>query len=374
MDDPKTLFTKARAQLVLKHPFFATLALRLTPVEQAGDPEKSTFWTDGSIIGYNPEYIKTLSNKEIQGVICHEVMHCALSHMTRRKNRDIKKWGYACDFAINPIIIDAELTLPKGGLYDKELAGKSAEEIYTLLPELPPMPSDFVSCGEFDSSVEKKTKSEIIAQEEGWKVALAQATQQAKMMGKLPAGIERLVDDFLDPKIDWREQLKRFVDSTARNDYSWARPNRRYIHKNIYLPSLHSQQLGHVVSTVDTSGSINQRELEEFSGELRFILEEYGAECTVIYCDSQVAKVEHFNPGDYFRMEAKGGGGTDFIPPFEYVDENGISPVAFLYFTDGFCNSFPKEPPYPVLWIKSTDGYSRHSNFKPPFGEVLELR
>lgn len=380
VEKSKKLMYRALAGLILDEPFFASLALRL---KMEADLETETAKTDGTYIRYNPVWVATLTTDLIKGLICHEVMHCALHHHTRMGNRNPTKWNKAADYAINPLIVDAGMALPPGGLLEEQFKGKSAEAIYPLLPD-ESEDSGGGSSGKKGSGwgdVEPAkgpdgkpvNDAEKRKQEQNWKVALAQAAQQAKNCGKLSRGMERLVTGILEPKLDWREILRKFVDTCARNDYSWSRPNRRYISSGIYLPALHSNELGTIVAAVDTSGSIGQDLLNEFAAELNAILQEYQADCTVIYCDSAINRVDEFPVGEPISLKSHGGGGTDFRPPFDYLEEQDKPPVCFIYFTDGQCSSYPEIPSYPVLWVQKQISNYWASSFEPPFGDVLEL-
>ncbi|MCK4694951.1 MAG: hypothetical protein KAT74_04270, partial [Candidatus Cloacimonetes bacterium] len=190
----------------------------------------------------------------------------------------------------------------------------------------------------------------------------------AKAQGKLPAGLERMIQEALQPKLPWREILARFITENARNDYTWKQPNKRYLYADMYLPSLNTPTLGSIVIIVDTSGSISQKELDIFASELHSILSTYpGTEIKVIYVDAKVAGVGTLNIYD-FKLQAKGGGGTDFKPGFEYIEKEGLMPACVIYFTDGYCDSFPDSPDYPVLWI-----LTGKAGFTPPFGEVIHM-
>jgi predicted metal-dependent peptidase len=149
----------------------------------------------------------------------------------------------------------------------------------------------------------------------------------------------------------------------------WTQPNKRYLYSGLYLPALNVPTLGTIAVIIDTSGSINQGELDIFASELQSILSIYpGTEIKVIYVDTKVANAETIDIYD-FQLHANGGGGTNFRPGFEYIEEKQIMPSCAIYFTDGWCSSFPEETPeYPTLWI-STD----RANFTPPFGEVINI-
>ena len=123
---------KSRTALLLDHPFFGALLFRL-----GASPSTSvaTMATDGVSLFYNPEFVDTLNAAELAGVLAHEVMHPALQHHTRRGDRNQARWNMACDYAINPMLLDAGLVLPKDVLIDNRFRGMSAERIYNLLEE-----------------------------------------------------------------------------------------------------------------------------------------------------------------------------------------------------------------------------------------------
>jgi predicted metal-dependent peptidase len=117
---------KARTTLVLDHPFFRSLLFRLK-----GRPSSAvkTMATDGISLLWNPEFVENLNAATLAGTRAHEVMHPALHHHLRRSGRDPKRWNIACDYAINPLPIDAGLKLPEGVLVADRFRGMSAEQI-----------------------------------------------------------------------------------------------------------------------------------------------------------------------------------------------------------------------------------------------------
>jgi len=381
MDKAEQMIVRARTALILSEPFFGALALRLRCQE---DPACETLWTDGLHLGYNPAFVETLSQAELKGVVCHEVLHCSNGHPWRREHRDMKKWNDACDYAINPIVEGAGMTLPDGCLNSPQFKGKSAELIYSLLPnsesgkqgggqgrgqqgkqgQAPGQGGSTYGPGE----VRDAPAEGAADQEADWKIATAQAAKVAKSQGKLPAELDRWVGEALRPKVDWKAILHRFVQQAAKLDYSWRRPNPRYVASRLYLPVLHSEQMPPLVVVVDTSGSIGSEELKQFAGEISAIMAQVKPERVhVIYCDARVQRVEEYEPGDDLQLRPKGGGGTNFAPPFEWVQKEGLEPACLIYLTDGW-GSFPTEaPPYPTLWIMTTD------KDQVPFGEVVRL-
>ena len=121
--------SRARTQLLLNQPFFGTLCLRLK-LDAGSLP---TMATDGRRIVYNAEFVEELRSAELEGVLAHEVLHCALAHQCRRGQRDPELWNRAADLAINPILIANGFKLPGDALIDQAFNNLSAEEIYARL-------------------------------------------------------------------------------------------------------------------------------------------------------------------------------------------------------------------------------------------------
>jgi predicted metal-dependent peptidase len=209
--------------------------------------------------------------------------------------------------------------------------------------------------------------AEMSRQRQEWATHAEQAMCSAKACGRMPGGIERQLKEARESQRDWRAILREFIAATDPSDYRWTPPNRRFVSSGLYLPSVIRSGVGELVIAVDTSGSIGHQELEQFAGEITAISDEAKPErIHVVYCDAAVQSIEEFGPSEPIRLSPKGGGGTDFRPPFLWVEEEGIQPKCFIYLTDLCCNSFPEPPEYPVLWV--TD-----SRTTAPFGETLRI-
>lgn len=370
----------ARIQLLAGHPFFAMLALKLKLQEERGI---KTADVDGKTLRYNPDWIDKLELPEVVGLNAHEVMHCAVRHMLRRGSRDPQKWNLAADYEINRTLKNANFQLPDGGAISDAFKDMTAEAIYALLPDMPGdsggegqgggAGEDPGGCGGVrdapsQDGENKASPAEMAEQEADWKLAVAQAAQVAKARGKLPAELEKLVEELLEAKVDWQSVLRRFISASVPTDYSWTRPNRRFVAQGLYLPSVHKEGVGKIVIGNDTSGSISDELLQQFAGEINMIVKEVRPEeVVVVHCDAMVHHVQRFQPDEDVVLEAKGRGGTDFRPVFDWVEQNGEEPRCLIYLTDMY-GGFPDDPPsYPVLWA-STSGVR-----DAPFGEVVPI-
>lgn len=397
-DMPSSLrIQRARTALVLDHPFFGSLLFRL---KDRPSTAVKTMATDGVSLLWNPEFVETLNAATLAGTLAHEVMHPALHHHLRRSGRDPKGWNVACDFAINPLLIDAGLKLPEGVLIDDRFRGMSAEQIYNLLESEaessqdskgddqknsagdgtavspPANESSDPSAPETEGGIGQvldapETGDDSPSREEQareWDVAVNQATTVARQAGKIPAGIDRTVEGAAEAAVDWRELLRRLWSETAAADYSWLRPNRRHIWAGVYLPGVVREGVGEVAIAVDCSGSISGRQLRLFEAEARSILEGQRPERVyVLYFDATVHKAETYEAGQRIALNPVGGGGTAFSPCFEWLDERGIRPQTMVFLTDLYGSFPPSAPPYPVLWAST-------GRRQAPFGKVIPMQ
>ena len=419
--DPR--ISKQRTALVLDQPFFGALSLRLKVVE---DPSCKTFWTDSVSIGYNPAFLAGLNDLETRGSLAHEVLHVANGHCWRRGDRDPELWNRACDYAINPIVIDAGMLLPKGSLIDARFRGKSAEEIYGILAQekrqkqqqqqqqgkgqqdggkpggqsgqqpddptggsSPPQSANGAntpsagsdpaasasadadpvpSCGE----IRQYVADDRAKQEAEWKVAVHQAAKAAQMRGGVPGGLQGMIAQAVEPAVDWRPILHRFAQDSSPTDYSFAIPNRRYLHMRLYLPSLHEPAVGDAVFVRDSSGSVWDETQAQFAAEILAVNDAVRPRRLIVMdCDTRVTQIQTFERGDAVELlPVLGGGGTSFVDPFRQLADDDIHPAFLVYLTD-MDGRFPdEEPGYPVLWASTTP--LRRAR-QAPFGEVVEV-
>jgi predicted metal-dependent peptidase len=364
---------KAKTSLVLGHPFVGSIALNLPTVLTYDIP---TAATNGKRIAYNPDFMAKLSDEELLFLVAHECMHPMLEHNYRRLGRNARKWNHAADYVINQLLTEEKIgKMPSMGLLNAGLyaaGGGTSDGIYALLPEDDdngdgggdgggdgaPGPLDDCEDAPGDPAEVAQAQAEM-------KVQVAQAAQAARMMGKLSAGLARLVGEILQPKVDWRDVLAKFLHKAKTDVRSFARFNRRLLPQGLYLPSISGEAMGEVVVAVDCSGSISGRTIAQFAAEIASIRDELcPSRINVFYFDSQVSHTESYGPDDTLDIKPHGGGGTAFSPVFRKIDDLGIEPVACVFLTDLCCDDFGPAPDYPVLWVSTDAGTA-------PFGEIV---
>ncbi len=391
----ETKLSAARTRLILERPFLGALVLRL-PLVEAGDWCKSTA-TDARSIYYSADYIAELSPKQVQFMLAHDALHCALSHFARRQHRNKHRWDVATDFAINAMLIGEGMQSPPDALYLEHFSGMTAEEIYPMLDEDEDRePVDQHLYDDYDEDSEDSgseqgdsdqgegggeqqsnsaagqqpqsqssngggkadrppplSESERQDLQTQWQQNLAGAAQSAMQAGKLDGAMARLVDHFLQPQLPWRMLLARYMTASARDDYSYTRPSTRRGSDAIF-PALRSGEVN-VVAVVDTSGSISLEEIQEFVSEVDGLKGQMRAAVTLIACDMEfVGEPRRFEPWEELEIDLstlQGGRGTSFVPVFEWLQQRDRQPDLVLYFTDAE-GQFPTEVPMvPVVWL-----------------------
>jgi len=375
----KRLIDKARAFIVLDHPFFASIMLKRPFTERFDIPTLAV--TDSGNIFYNPFFIAQQEPDQIVWAICHEVLHYASGHGLRRGSRDPKKWNVAGDAWINDTLTSIPVGKPIPGTVNMPGSkDRTVEDIYATLPEDDggkgknkggqgnpsgqggdPMADDMEDDG---AGKDPSAAAEADAQR---KLDVAEAAQVAKAKGKLPGQLADFVSDTIESRTPWYDILERYMTERIKNDFSWARPNRRYM-PDYYLPSIDGVgAMGPIVCQVDISGSISQQEIAHYNGHIKRIIEQCRpTKVHVIYTDTQVQKHEEFDNPDDVEIRFYSGGGTDMRAGFDYIEQHGIEPEVMVTLTDGY-TPFPEDTSVPSVWCIST------KNISSPCGENVHF-
>jgi predicted metal-dependent peptidase len=372
--------TLARRLLLKDYPEFGmtSLNLRILP-----DPDCPVGWTDGTSIGFNPTWVANNEVNYIKTLWAHECLHIMLLHPFRMGDRDHNLWNQAADYVINSMTREADLPIIPNGLYNYYWRDKTTEEIFNLLKEnlgkenqgKPKPGKNPGSAGDILGEVRPAagTPTELKKQEGEQNIRNRISIQTAKMWGRLPGSILKIIQDLVEPKVSAAEILRNYMDNLIRDDYSWRRLDSQYMQRDLLVPTLWGETIRELVVVTDSSGSVSNEDLTQFNAIFNDCLAELPS--TTVYwmdCDTKVQTVKEYQSREgKIKLEVKGRGGTDFRPPFIKVEELGLTPSVLIYLTDLECNQFPTEAPdYPVLWIKV---HRRSQAGTPPFGGVIEL-
>ena len=388
--------TTARVGLLLKAPFFGNMATRMRLI--CADEWCPTAATDGRNFYYSTDFVKKLSTKKLEFLFAHEILHCVFDHFGRVGSRDRQLSNIAQDFAVNQILVDeriGEKITEVKICYDAKYRGMAWEEIYDqlyeqaekipmeqLLKQLGDLLDEHINeqegagAGDKDEEGKQGKGKPTLSKEDAQKIrdeikeAMIQSAAAAGA-GKVPAGVQRLIKDMTEPKMDWRQLVRQEIQSIVRNDYSFTRPNRKSIHSGAVLPGMKEATTIDVAIAVDMSGSIGTEDASVFLGEIKGIMDQYEDFKVNLWCfDTSIynhQEITHDNGHDLLEYEPQGGGGTDFDVNFEFMKEQGIVPKKFIMFTDGYpCGSWGDEDYCDTIFI-----VKGNTSAESPFGQTV---
>lgn len=349
---------KAKVQVTIAQPFFSSLLMRRKIVL---DPKIATACVNAAgNIRIGTAFAANLPVQQMVWVLCHEVMHYALTHHIRRGWRKPRAWNIAGDKVINDILNKAGVgeTWPHAIRHDGA-SGSTAEQLYE---ESGGGGEDGYDPGGGTDDLDDSgnfSEADIREIDETVRIEVAQAAQTAKQQGKLPAGMEKFIDEIINPKTPWYELLMPYMQRFIKTDYSWKRPAKKFIGMDLYMPS-HDllPQMGTVVIQSDESGSIGDKERAHFAGHINHILEVCRPErVIVLHTDTHVHNhVDEYTLDDFpIKFKTYCCGGTDMTAGLRWCDEHGVEPEVFITLTDGYTPFPDKEPPFPTVWLITSD-------------------
>ncbi len=409
------VLAQAKAIMIYDFPFFASMILGMPFIQDMGIP---TATTDGVSIWYNPAFINTLSLPETVFLLAHEVMHAVFLHCTRIGVRDLEKWNVATDLVINDILVKGKIgKFIEGGLLDHAIVtqgGGTAEGVYGVLPQDKqgqkpndkpgqnpggsngPSPSpttgnkpgqkppknpgggtpgggyDYPGGGKPLDNLKSPSQdaAEIAQIEAEGKIKITQARGFAKQAGKLSGDLDKLLTGLLASETDWKTVLHKFFTERAKTDWSYAKPKRRFLADDIYLPGMVGNKMGRVAIAVDCSGSVSTDLLKLFSTEVLGLIEDTKPiEVEIIYFDSKILETKVYTQDETPVIKDMGGGGTRFSPIFDHINKSENPPACLVVLTDLVCEDFGPVPSYPVLWASVLKRET-----PVPFGEITLVK
>jgi predicted metal-dependent peptidase len=382
----------ARVGLLMTQPFWGNLATRLTLIDATHIIPTAA--TDGRKFYYNQNFVRKLTIRECQFLFGHEVGHCVLDHFSRKGDRDSQIWNISGDYVINGMLVEGKvgdvITVVKP-LLDARYKDMFTEEVYdniyqqankidltqlfTLdehLPESEDGDGQGQGSGDGDSDG-PLSKMPSISKEDAKKLkdefreAVLSAAKAAGA-GNVPGMVKRLIKEFTEPKINWRELIRQQIQSLIKSDFTWSRPNKKTWSSGVWLPGSKPEETIDVHVCIDTSGSISEKMLKDFLSEVQGIMDQYQDFKVRIWCfDTDIhadKEYDESNRYDLVQYEPAGGGGTDFMANWEYMRRNDIQPKKLIMFTDGYPFGAWGEPEFcdTVFIIHGND------KIEPPFG------
>jgi len=395
----KEKITRAKIQLLKDNPFFGYLVCNLNVKETNDMPMKTACVDAFGNMFYDKDFIESISVEQCKTVICHEVSHVAFQHLTRLKGRDRDIANIAMDVVVNNLLVNSKFEMIKGtiipendeidilDIHISNISKKTYEQVYDeLMPlvnqkkkreqEIKELLNKLLDEHKFSSGGGKDEK-ELTPQQkqliEQWKEMLASGLEFARQRGNVPAGMERYIKTILDQKLDWKSLLYRYIVRELPSNYSYNVINKRSISQGYAIPGVIKENM-RIVVHIDTSGSIQQQELDEFLAEVVGIARSFNnIEMTLIICDCSISEVIPVSNGhieDIFKLKIKGGGGTSHKPVIKYIEDEMQDVKLLISLTDGYSDiERLSPPPYNVIFAISKNGVKKEFGF----GETIFL-
>lgn len=391
----------SRMRILCNNGFYGLLLMHMN---FAIDTGCETACTDGRKIYFGPSFLNNLDDDELDFIMMHEVMHCALQHCIRGKDYDQEAFNIACDIVVNSNILESNkgniksITLKKYGESmhvapdGEEGRFYTAEEVYAMLPVKGKKKgaSGMMGSGgngggngsgNWDDHSKWGTADEDGSLKDEWSKNLLDASEAIEIRdpsnkrGLIPLCADRIIKELRKPQTDWRTILNDFVQEEI-TDYSFTPPDRRFDESPFFLPDYNEKDetVKDILFMIDTSGSMSDEAITAVYSEIKGAIDQFNGHLQgwLGFFDAEVVEPKPFSSEEEFRIiRPKGGGGTRFDIIFKYVEKHmDTLPASIIIMTDGYCN-FPKEEEameIPVLWLLVTD------DVNPPWGKVARIK
>lgn len=429
-EELETALVKARVAMIIGSPFFGQMVMRLQVIFVPDEDELyQTAATDGRYLIVNGKFFMALTPDERQFLLGHELGHAIFSHAGeegRRLDRDPAGWNIAADHVVNNICVESKIGTPitsngfkifcdpkykdwsvemvyddimpppqkggggngkqnggggqqpgkgggSGGQQGKGGGGQVLDE-HLETGSIRPTGKDANGNDTFEVADPKDvTEAERSSVQREVRSAVQSAAQAAaaKSAGSVPAGIQRMIDEWAEPQIDWRDLLASSVSEAFVDDYTYARPSKKSWATNVILPGHKEGEYVELAAALDMSGSIGQAEATAFLSEVHGIMQLYSKFKIHLWCyDTQTYNYQVFtddNLDDIRSYQVAGGGGTDFQANYDFMRELELVPRQFVNFTDGYPNgSWGEEDYTDSIFVLTT-------RVKPPFGRYARF-
>ena len=354
----KEKLVTARVKMLFKQPFFGNIACRLQLVDVTDEGWCGTAAVDGRNFYYNADFVNKLDLDETVFLVGHEVGHCVYEHFLRRGSRNPQIWNMAGDYKINAMLVREKigrLITTVKPLYDPKFESNDwwTENIYDQLIADGTAPQETLDVhldtegdGDNNEGSDGKDaqgrpiilKDDAKAISDEIKNAIIQAAQSVGA-GNVPGDIRRMIGELTEPKMDWRQMIRVTLESNLTSDFTFMTPNRKSQFNNVVLPGMLKDQQIDIAIALDVSGSISDIDTRDFLSEVQGIMDQFQSYNIHIWCfDTEVSGYDVFTDDDgrsITEFEMTGGGGTKFMPNWDFMKARGLEPNQFIMFTDG---------------------------------------
>ncbi len=341
------------------------------------------------------DHLKNL--EERTAVLKHEILHVVLSHLFRQQDSfDPVLWNIATDLVVNQYVRPFKLpdgaillgTFPDMGLIPEDTAESYYEALRNLrnsesskqslgYGESPissenldkiihsNLPSDhslwgYSPCKEIDglptgSQISQDVQDALKRINDDNLISAFNRTRNSHGAGSIPSWLRRQLDDLIlkrSAQIDWRSAIRIFSNSCRRSQLTptLQRVSKRFdpVEGLPPVPGLKVKRAQSLIVAIDTSGSIEEKQLSEFFIEILALFRQ-GSEITIIEIDSEIQNIYKFC--GIVPKSLKGGGGTSFEPVMKWLSKSPKKYDGCIFFTDGIAAAPETNPRCKLLWV-----------------------
>ena len=325
------------------------------------DDPQPTACTNGKYIKFNTVFFASLTHKQQVTLIAHETWHVALNHMCRLAGQDMDIFNQAADYVINLMLKDAGFEPIPGWLCKEQYRGKSTQQVYNMLKQDKkdgkPEPQNSlgndieqIKDSDPDAGAKAQDIKEIVVRANTAKQQAEHAS--GKKAGAMPGELEVMIEGYLNPKLPWQTILHNYMSEMDKSDYSYQRPNRRYM-PDVYLPSLSGDGMGDIALVYDISCSVTNYELKQYTSEADDVIRKLEpSKVDIVTFDTQIQDTYTLDQGETAEhLVFHGRGGTSLRCVEEHF--RGKRPSVIVIFSDLECAPWPADtkPAVDVIWI-----------------------
>jgi len=346
------------------------------------------------VVGYNPDFMRSLTSMERQGVFKHEYYHALFMHVTDRgmaNSKFARLWNVAADLAINSIILEqSEKHLPDFCL----LPGRAPkfcedEKLSKLIQGFPKMQSADFYMDKLEEHAKENGQmngegqyivqigdgsGETLDGHGGWgdvpdelrdiiREQINQAideglknVQRTTQWGSVPSATQAAIQALRKHEVDWKSIVRMFAGRCRSMDRDSTIKKRNK--KHFGFPGVKRQTVARLLWAIDQSGSMADEDVQMGLAEGFACSMETDIDVVNFDTEMDEASFRTVKRGQGFKWERTRCGGTDFNCVARYVNspKNRGKWTGLVIMTDGYADNLQRVSGAKVLWLITPSG------------------
>lgn len=372
----------------IKKKHFAFFGSLLSGFKFSLDPKVKNMQLDGleKTIHLNPDWFNELSSQHKASALAHEVLHYALEHDIRIRNKDPELYGLASEHVVNNLLMDCNFELPSNVPVDRRFQHKSTEEVYKILeyernendddkdqgdnPFGNDLPNPSLGMGrnnQISNNVINARRQEVNTADLADKLG----STDGKSIGTSNEAFSEVFRAIKEGKLDWKIILSDYLNELVKGEREYARLDRRMLSLGYYLPDNHSEDnINKVALALDVSGSISEQQIRLFLQEIKVIKNNLSPKLIdVMSFNTDIVDVFTFEEHDDITdVNLRIGGGTCLQPVFQHYNKSENKPEFLIVFSDMEVEYYNQKSDYHVIYICFDN-----PSCKVPYGTVIHI-